>query len=344
MSENIKLSICIATLNRAAFIGETLDSIVSQVPDEVEVVIVDGASTDNTEEIVRGYQKKHACIRYFRLAAKGGVDRDYSRAVEWADGKYCWLFSDDDILLPGAINAVLAGIEKNYGLILVNSEIRSVDLSKVLKQRALNQMDDRVYKTEDAESLFVDVASYLSFIGCVVIQKSLWDARDKESYFGTLFVHMGVIFQAPLACETLVLAKPFIAIRYGNAMWSGNSFAISLFKWPDLIWSFSAFSERARQAVSAREPWRSAAKLLIFRARGAYGPSEYEQFLAPRMHSRWDRRVAQLVAWLPSAFVNLALCLSFSVFRQFHENAEIQLLDLQSSAFHYRKLLKRHLG
>ncbi|HCY16763.1 MAG: hypothetical protein A2Z93_04105 [Curvibacter sp. GWA2_64_110] len=340
MSENIKLSICIATLNRAAFIGETLDSIVSQVTDEVEVVIVDGASTDNTEEVVRGYQKKHACIRYFRLAAKGGVDRDYSRAVEWARGRYCWLFSDDDILLPGAIHAVLGSIESNYGLILVNSEIRSVDLSKVLKRCALDQREDRVYRAEDAEALFTDVASYLSFIGCVVIQKSLWDARDKESYFGTLFVHMGVIFQAPLACETLVLAKPFIAIRYGNAMWSGNSFGISLFKWPDLIWSFSAYSDRAKQAVSVREPWRSAAKLLIFRARGAYGPKEYEQFLAPRMHSRQSRLVAQMIARLPGTLVNLALCIYFSVFRRLHENAEIQLLDLRSSTFHYKKILK----
>lgn len=340
MSENIKLSICIATLNRAAFIGETLDSIVSQVTDEVEIVIVDGASTDNTEEVVKGYQKKHACIRYFRLAAKGGVDRDYSRAVEWARGRYCWLFSDDDILLPGAIHAVLGSIERNYGLILVNSEIRSVDLSKVLKPCALGQREDRVYRAEDAEALFTDVASYLSFIGCVVIQKSLWDARDKESYFGTLFVHMGVIFQAPLACETLVLAKPFIAIRYGNAMWSGNSFGISLFKWPDLIWSFSAYSDRAKQAVSVREPWRSAAKLLIFRARGAYGPKEYEQFLAPRMNSRWSRLVAQMIARLPGTLVNLALCLYFSVFRRLHENAEIQLLDLQSSTFYYKKILK----
>lgn len=340
MSENIKLSICIATLNRAAFIGETLDSIISQVSDCVEIVIVDGASTDNTEEIVRGYQKKHACIRYFRLETKGGVDRDYSRAVELAKGRYCWLFSDDDILLPGAIHSVLGSIEKNYGLVLVNSEIRSVDLSKVVKSRALSQREDRVYKMEDAEALFTDVASYLSFIGCVVIQKSLWDARDKETYFGTLFVHMGVIFQAPLACETLVLARPFIAIRYGNAMWSGNSFGISLFKWPDLIWSFSAFSDRAKQAVSVREPWRSAAKLLIFRARGAYGTKEYAQFLAPRMHSRWARLIALMIARLPGVFVNLALCTYFSAFRQFHENAEIQLLDLQSSTFHFRKLLK----
>ena len=42
------LSICIATYNRADFIGETLDSIIRQLTDEVEIVVVDGASTDAT--------------------------------------------------------------------------------------------------------------------------------------------------------------------------------------------------------------------------------------------------------------------------------------------------------
>jgi len=74
--------------------------------------------------------------------------------------------------------------------------------------------------------------------------------------------------------------------------------------------------------------------------RGAFGPEEYAQFLAPRMHSRRARLVAQMIARSPGVLVNLALCTYFSVFRQFHENAEIQLLDLQSSTFHYKKILK----
>ncbi len=49
------LSICIATYNRAEYIGETLESIIPQVTDEVEIVIVDGASTDNTSSVVKHY-------------------------------------------------------------------------------------------------------------------------------------------------------------------------------------------------------------------------------------------------------------------------------------------------
>ena len=48
----IRLSICMATLNRAAFIGVMIDSILSQMTEEVELVIVDGASTDGTDQVV----------------------------------------------------------------------------------------------------------------------------------------------------------------------------------------------------------------------------------------------------------------------------------------------------
>ena len=48
----IKLSICIATYNRGAFISETLDCILTQIEPGVEIVVVDGASADNTSDVM----------------------------------------------------------------------------------------------------------------------------------------------------------------------------------------------------------------------------------------------------------------------------------------------------
>ena len=56
MTTNYKLSICIPTYNRAAYIGETLASIISQSNDDIEIVIVDGASTDNTADVVTSFK------------------------------------------------------------------------------------------------------------------------------------------------------------------------------------------------------------------------------------------------------------------------------------------------
>jgi abequosyltransferase len=338
----MKLSICIATLNRAKFIGMTLESIVSQISEDVEVVIVDGASTDNTGEIVKGFQDRFPFIRYKCLPEKGGIDHDYSLAAELAQGEYCWFFSDDDLLVPGAVKAVLGAISSSkFDLVVVNSEIRSVDMSTVLKPKALEVDTDILYTPNEQEDLFIKVANYMSFIGCVVIRKACWAQRDRLSYYGSWFVHMGVIFQRPLGSDTLLLHEPYIAIRYGNATWSSRSFEISLFKWPELIWSFSSFSTRARQSVTQREPWTSLMRLFILRARGAYGEKEYGQYLRDRLPIGIRRLVARLNAWFPGVLANTVMLLYFWVARRMHVNAELQLCDLRNSQFYYRAAAKR---
>jgi glycosyltransferase involved in cell wall biosynthesis len=337
------LSICIATVNRAAFIGATLDSIISQVmdeeDDEVEIVIVDGASTDNTGDIVKTYHERFPRLRYHRLPAKGGVDQDYCRAVDLAHGDYCWLFTDDDILKPGAIHAVLAEARHDYGLILVNAEVRNASLSEVLEARRLPIVTDRFYQPDDSERLFIDAVDYLSFIGGVVIKRSVWNERDKQSYYGTVFVHVGVIFQAPMPGGVAVLAEPLISIRYGNALWTPRSFDISLFRWPELVWSFPIISEFAKRQAIPREPWRSLKALLIYRARGAFSMREYRTLPKLSTRPRAWRLAARVIALVPGLPLNASLVVFFSAFGRFYWRNGMRLVDLKNSRFYYRRVL-----
>ena len=117
------LSICIATYNRAGFIGETLDSIIRQLTDEVEIVVVDGASTDATRTVMERYAADCPGLRYIRLPEKGGIDQDFCKAVEYARGEYCWLFPDDDLFKPGAVQRVLDELRNSYSLVIVNAEV-----------------------------------------------------------------------------------------------------------------------------------------------------------------------------------------------------------------------------
>lgn len=161
-------------------------------------------------------------------------------------------------------------IDHKTNLIVVNSEIRSEDLGVLLKQKTISIDDDINYQQQDYDQFFTLIANYISFIGCVVIRKSLWDERQKEQYFGSWIVHMGVIFQDYID-DVKIMAEPMIMIRYGNASWTSKSFEISLFKWPELIWSFEIISDDAKSNVVNRHPWKSLPRLLLFRARGVYG-------------------------------------------------------------------------
>ena len=337
-----RLSVCIATCNRGKFIGETLDSILGQLVPGVELIVVDGASPDNTPEVLAEYLSRYPEIRYYREQVNSGVDGDYDKAVSYATGEYCWLMTDDDLLKHDAISRVLGLIDGTFDLVIVNSEVRSADFSKVLRQKSLRFSDDREYGAEDGEKFFSEVTGYLSFIGCVVVRRDLWLTRDRTSYYGTLFVHIGVIFQHPPIERVMAIADPLIIIRYGNAMWSARWFEIWLFNWPRLIWSFNDFSDRTKASVCPREPWERIGKLWLYRATGVYALAEYRNLISGRAYGL-SRAMPFVIAITPVFMANLFMSF-YCVF--VHRRLSITLYDLARSqhATWVSRLAARILG
>jgi glycosyltransferase involved in cell wall biosynthesis len=323
----VRLSICMATYNRALFIGRTLDSIIDQIQPGVELLIVDGASPDATREVIAEYIGKSVNIRYYREDFNSGVDGDYEKAVSYARGDYCWLMTDDDLLKPGAVQIVLDAIDGDPDLVVLNSEVRNADLSTVLTPRFIQLKHDKVYCSKDMDTLFEETAGALSFIGCVVIRRAVWQARNRERYLGTLFIHVGVVFQAPALDAVRVVAEPLIAIRYGNAMWTSRGFEIWMFKWPELLWSFTQIAQASRGVVSKREPWRQLRKLLLYRAIGGYDHAEYRRSIECRVSGAraW---ISKCIAILPARLANTLAGVYCGLFAR---RARTNLYDLARS-------------
>src|SRR5690349_17145524 len=74
-TSEIQLSICISTRNRASLIGATLGSIIEQLSEDCEIVVLDGASTDGTAGVVMDYQQRFSRLRYVRQETNNGLDR-----------------------------------------------------------------------------------------------------------------------------------------------------------------------------------------------------------------------------------------------------------------------------
>jgi len=337
-----ELSICIATYKRGEFISRTLDSILAQITGEVEVVVVDGASPDNTSEVMARYVSSNSRVKYFREKENSGVDADFDKAVGYATGKYCWLMTDDDLLRPNAIATVLAATGGDDDLIIVNSTIRNANLSVEFESQRLPHDVDKVFRKTDRESLFIETAAYLSFIGCVVIRREFWLSRNRVDYYGSLFVHVGVIFQTPPVENVRIIAEPLIVIRYGNAMWTTRSFEIWMFLWPQLVWSFPDFSDSAKRTVCRREPWKSMKALFHNRALGAYTVSEYRRYWVKETKNI-ERLSAYALSFFPKSVANFVMVFYFSISKNPGQIALHDLLQSRSASVASR-LLARALG
>lgn len=179
---NIKLSICIPTYNRAQFIGGTLESIVSQTDDSIEVVIVDGASTDNTTKVVQRCQQKFKNLVYYRGEKNEGVNRDMAKTIELARGGYCWMLSDDDALKPGAIKRILQEIESGYEIYLCNVTVCDLYMRPLRERFWLSrEVKDRVFNLHDKKELIEycnranSIGALFSYMSSIVLRREEWN-------------------------------------------------------------------------------------------------------------------------------------------------------------------------
>jgi glycosyltransferase involved in cell wall biosynthesis len=327
---HVKLSICISTYNRGAFIGETVDSIIAQLEPDVELIVVDGASPDNTPDVMGKYLLRHPEIRYFRERENSGIDRDYDKAISYARGEYCWLMTDDDLLMPRAINTLLCVLNESHDLIVVNAETWNSDFSRMIKARHLQIYQDRCYKQGDHEALFVDAFSYLSYIGGVVIKRSFWLARKREPYYGTLFVHLGVIYQSPPVDSAYLVSEPVIKLRFGNSTWNSNAFEIWIIKYPDLAWSFADFSRQAKEKACPRLSCRRVLmQLFHFRATGSYTIDGFKRFMSKRTNGV-ARYLACIISIFPRTLANALGVLYISIFLR---NERLLLYEVLNSPY-----------
>lgn len=197
---DVRLSICIPTYNFGKFIGQTLDSILSNLLDGVEVVILDGGSTDNTDYIVA--QRQHGCsqIKYHRQEIRGGIDRDIAKVVSLAHGDYCWLFSADDIMKAGAVDRVLNFIKSNCDIYLCEHVLCDYGMNPITEYPIFNNITiPKVFNLGDMrqrKKYFREARTseaFFSFLSGPIFKRDLWNKTDgiPDSFYKTCWALAG---------------------------------------------------------------------------------------------------------------------------------------------------------
>jgi glycosyltransferase involved in cell wall biosynthesis len=132
---NILLTIVIPTYNRCRYLEELLPEILNQCDQidpnniEIELVLCDNASTDQTSEYIANLKKRKR-ISYYRNSENIGGDANFINGVKLAKGKYVWLFGDDELLFENGISNVISFLKKySCSLLIVRDESYPVGLN-----------------------------------------------------------------------------------------------------------------------------------------------------------------------------------------------------------------------
>ena len=232
--KHIRLSICIPTYNFGEFIGKSLESIISQATEDVEIVVGDGASTDNTKDIVSRYQADFPSLTYHDFGSKGGVDLDIAKTVELARGDYCWLLSADDVLKPGAIGRILSELQFGHAIYLYNRTDCDRNLNEMAHRCWLSKKyDDFVFDFSDNAVLLEyfksaqSLGALFSYLSSIIVRREDWESvNSKELFMGSNYAHVYKLFSiAKNGGKLKYIKDPLVSARFFNDTFLSNGIA-----------------------------------------------------------------------------------------------------------------------
>jgi glycosyltransferase involved in cell wall biosynthesis len=124
------VSILIPVFNREAIIAETLKSALCQSYKNVEVVVVDNASTDKSWEIIRGFASCDNRVRAFRNEYNIGPVRNWRRCVDESSGEYIKILWSDDLISSNFIEECLPLLRDDTAFVYSGVKVFDKDPAK----------------------------------------------------------------------------------------------------------------------------------------------------------------------------------------------------------------------
>lgn len=136
-SNSMLVSICIPAYNNADYIVETLDTVMYQTYENIELVVVDDNSKDDTWNVINDYKEKYEAehpdskkaIRLYRNESNLGMAGNWNRALELCKGEYLKLLCADDLMASDLTEREVKILEENPEVVCVSSDTQFIDLS-----------------------------------------------------------------------------------------------------------------------------------------------------------------------------------------------------------------------
>lgn len=195
------LSVVTPSYNQAAFLKQTMDSVLSQSIPDMEYIVMDGASTDGSAELIRSYADR---LTLWRSERDRGQADAVNKGVAASTGEIIGWLNSDDLYLPGAAGKAMQYLAGHPDVDAVYGDVLSIDAAGKL----INVMKFRQYSYEDLMSFHV-----ISQPG-VFFRRSAWDrAGGLDLSYHYLLDHR-LWLRMFAEAKFVYISEPLAAARY----------------------------------------------------------------------------------------------------------------------------------
>lgn len=120
-----RVTALMSVFNSEVFVGQAIESILSQTFDDIEFIIIDDGSIDGSLEIIRGYDDSR--IRVVENGANIGLTRSLNLGLEMASGEYIARMDADDVSLPERLEKQVRFLDANPDVGVVGTAVQVID-------------------------------------------------------------------------------------------------------------------------------------------------------------------------------------------------------------------------
>jgi glycosyltransferase involved in cell wall biosynthesis len=163
-NERPKISVCMAAFQGQRFIAGQLQSILDQLSENDEVIVVDDHSSDGTPDEVRCLGDPR--VQLIERTTNQGIAKTFEEALSQATGNVIFLSDQDDIWMPGKVTKILRAFERNPNVTLVATDALLID-------EAGNPLGSSYYESRGSfRSGFLANLFRSKFLGCTMAFRS----------------------------------------------------------------------------------------------------------------------------------------------------------------------------
>lgn len=194
---NIKLSVIVPVYNVSNYLEECLNSILNQKIEDMEIIVVDDGSTDNSLEIAERYEEQYSEVKV--IAQKnGGLGNARNTGMKFAKGQYLTFVDSDDIIPQNAYSHMMKKIEVSQSDFVIGNVVRfnsTKTYASVLHKRVFKEDLTRVNIKTHPELIY-DTTAWNK-----IFRKSFWEKHQFKFPEGMLYEDIPVTIPAHTLAE-----------------------------------------------------------------------------------------------------------------------------------------------